>query len=174
MSETPYGSQPFPTGPEEPTGPPAPMEQPQSIRLAVIGMYVGAALSALGILSTFFTMDQVRETAEETAADVGIGVDAMVAASVASATLFGLVAVGLWIWMAIMNGRGRSWARIVATVLGGVNILFTLLSFVGGAATAFAAAVNAVTLLLAIAILVLLWLPTSSAYFRARSQRFSG
>ena len=40
-----------------------------------------------------------------------------------------LVGVLLWVWMAWANGKGRSWARIVATVLFGLNTISLLLSF---------------------------------------------
>jgi hypothetical protein len=39
-----------------------------------------------------------------------------------------LIVVGLWLLMAVQNGRGRKWARIVATVFGAINAL----NFVSG------------------------------------------
>ncbi|HUD79260.1 MAG TPA: hypothetical protein VMR00_15515 [Streptosporangiaceae bacterium] len=40
-----------------------------------------------------------------------------------------VIAIGLWLWMAWANGRGRNWARTVAAVLFGINTLSLLLSF---------------------------------------------
>jgi len=37
--------------------------------------------------------------------------------------VFGLAGVALWVWMARANGRGRSWARVVAMVLFGLATL---------------------------------------------------
>ena len=37
--------------------------------------------------------------------------------------VLGLVAAALWLWMARANGHGRSWARILATVLFGLATL---------------------------------------------------
>ena len=42
----------------------------------------------------------------------------------------GLIGVALWILMAVFNGRGASWARIVATVLGGISVLSAVSLFV--------------------------------------------
>jgi hypothetical protein len=34
-----------------------------------------------------------------------------------------MLGVGLWVWMAVKNGHGRKWARVVATVFGVINVL---------------------------------------------------
>ncbi len=41
----------------------------------------------------------------------------------------GLLAVGLWIWMARANSAGKSWARIAATALFAINTLAVLSTF---------------------------------------------
>ena len=75
---------------------------------------------------------------------------------------------GLWLWMASANGKGRSWARIVATVLGALSVLSLLSSVAQGQMTdaqpgrrAWSASRSP------IAILVLLWRKESSAYYEA-------
>ena len=45
---------------------------------------------------------------------------------VAVIVVVGLIGVGLWLWMAWANGRGRSWARIVAAILFGLNTVSVL------------------------------------------------
>jgi len=40
----------------------------------------------------------------------------------------GLIAIGLWLWMAWANGKGRSWARVVSAVFFGINTLDLLIS----------------------------------------------
>ena len=44
-------------------------------------------------------------------------------AAVVTSVIGGVIAVGLWLWMAWANGRGRRWARIVATVFFAINTL---------------------------------------------------
>jgi hypothetical protein len=69
--------------------------------------------------------------------------------------------------MAYVNGQGKSWARIVATVLGGLNVVFTLLGLRNQ--TAAGVAFSLVGLLLAAGIVFLLWRPESSRFYEARS-----
>ena len=68
-------------------------------------------------------------------------------------------------WMAIKNGQGRSWARVVACVLGGLNILFTLLSFAGGTTALYRLVFSLVGVALAGVILYLLYRPESTRYY---------
>jgi hypothetical protein len=116
--------QPYPTGgpdqlPQQ--RPPA----PPSIRTAVRLMYVGAGLAALGFIVGLVTIGSLKQdiinastkpltTAQLHAAEV-IGV--------ATIVILGLIGIGLWLWMARANGAGKSWARIVASVLFGLNTL---------------------------------------------------
>jgi hypothetical protein len=69
--------------------------------------------------------------------------------------------------MAWKNGQGRSWARVVATVLGAFNVLGTLGSFTQPGATGVTVTISIVNMVLAIVILVLLWRKESSSYYAA-------
>ncbi len=150
---------------------PVQVEQPPSIRTAVRLMWVGAALSALGVLLTFVQTDAIREAIEDsdssltqseidTAVNVGIGV----------AVVSGLVAVGLWFWMASANGQGKSWARVVATVFGALNVGGTLFNLASVGSTALSLVLSVVSLALAVVILVLLYRPESSRFYDFRSR----
>jgi O-antigen/teichoic acid export membrane protein len=146
------------------------MERPPGIRNAVNLMYVGAGLSALQILVSFFLIDSFRDQIREdnpdfTENEVNSGANI----SLAFAVVVGLVAIGLWLWMAHENGEGKSWARIVATVFGGLGILGSLFTLLGGGMGASLFAV--INLVLAIVILVMLYRRDSSEYFRVRSSR---
>jgi hypothetical protein len=80
---------------------------------------------------------------------------------------FGLVPVALWLWMAWAVGRGRSWARIVSTVLfvlatlGLLDALGSIGNF-GVAQAIFAA----LTWLSGLAAVWMLWRPAASAFFK--------
>src|SRR5690606_31262540 len=107
----------------------ADLEQPSTIRTAVRLMWVGAALSLLGALTIFFVTDQIRDEVRTSEPSLTSSeVDSAVAVLVTFTVISGLVTVGLWLWMAIANGKGKNWARVVATVLGALNVLFTLAS----------------------------------------------
>ena len=118
---------------------PEPVEQPATIANAVKLMYVGAAVGLVGTLVMLTQVDAIREAIEEDDPSLSPSeVDTAVNLGVGSIVVMGLIGVGLWIWMAVKNGQGRSWARVVASVLGGLNILFTLLTLAQGGATALA------------------------------------
>ncbi|MBB5788091.1 hypothetical protein [Jiangella mangrovi] len=173
-------SAPPPQGPPAWTGPvdggsagwgdPAvPAEPPQTLQRAAILMYVGAAISAVTALIPLLFRDSIRDAIAD--ADSSLSADEIDSAanvSVGIAVVVGLIGVALWLWMASANKAGKSWARVVATVLGGLNILFTVLSL-GTGGGGIGLVVNLVSIALAGYILYLLYRPESSAYYAARS-----
>ena len=194
----PYGyQQPYPAPAAPPT---VPTERPKTLTYAVIGMWIGALLN---IVSTalLFTMDtaelkslmmtemEKQPTYDPSVFDAEEMVDVIVPIIQIGGAILGLIALGLWIWMAIMNGKGRNWARVTATVFGALSLAGSLSSVgniagnaaLGGATMPIPAGSVALSILdplLVIAILVLLWVPPSSAYFSAvgaaRRQQRSG
>jgi hypothetical protein len=93
-------------------------------------------------------------------------VNTVTAIEVALTIFYGLAGITLWLWMAHANRNGRSWARILSTVLFAVLTLslpfvFIQVPYVLPWITSIAQWV------LAVAALVLLWVGPSSAYFAA-------
>jgi hypothetical protein len=77
--------------------------------------------------------------------------------------VFGLVPIALWLWMARATSQGRNWARIMSTVL---FVLATLqLTESRGV---MAVLCVALTWLIGLAVVWLLWRPASSAFFEPR------
>ena len=74
----------------------------------------------------------------------------------------------LWVFMAVMNGKGKQWAGIVATVLFGISVLFTLGSLVQEA-PALSRILSLVSLVLGGYIVFLLFRPDSTQYYDAQS-----
>ncbi len=58
-------------------------------------------------------------------------IDAAFGVVIGVVVVFGLIGVILWLWMAAKNNKGKNWARITATVLAGINIMFSLLGSAG-------------------------------------------
>jgi hypothetical protein len=145
-------------------------EQPQSIANAVKLMYVGAGISLLGILFTVLQKnsirDQVRDDYPSYSQDK---VDSTVSSVIAFAIIGGLIGAGIWLWMANTNGKGKTWARTVATVLGGLNVLFALLGLGMGQSTPLSTVVSLISVVLAATILYLLYRPESNQYYRVMS-----
>jgi hypothetical protein len=135
-------------------------------------MQVGAAMSALGIVFAFFQRDAIRDQiVEDDPSLTSSEVDTAVSVGLGFTVVVGLVAVGLWLWMASANGQGKAWARTTATVLGGLNVLFTLIGLFMGGTTGISIAVSLIGLALAVAILVLLYRPDSNRFYDLMSGR---
>jgi hypothetical protein len=142
-------------------------------------MWAGAALSVLSLLYTVVTLgslkDRVTDQLRESDPSVTQAqIDAAYAIGIVSAFAGGLIGVGLWLWMAWKNGQGRSWARVVATVLGGLNLLFVPFTFYSARSEPVALVTSGLNVLLAIAILLLLWRKESTQFYdaTAASRRF--
>jgi len=148
-------------------------EAPPSIRTAVKLMYAGAALSALSFIIGVATVGSLRQaiikasrtplTAAQVHAAEVVGVVVIV--------IFGLIGVGLWVWMAWANGRGRSWARVVAAVLFGLNTL-GLLSVVIRPNAVGSKILDVVVWLVGLAATIYLWRPDSTQYYNSQSQPY--
>ncbi len=162
-----YGA--YPTAPVPPPAGPAP-QPPQSILTAVKLMYVGAGISALTIVFAVLSRDSIRDAIEDNDSTLSADqLDSAANAFVGVLSVIGLIGVALWLWMAAMNKRGRSWARIVATILGGLNIIGTLLGL--NQSGGLTIVINLISLALAGTILWLLYRKESSDYYAAVSAR---
>jgi hypothetical protein len=158
----------------EPVIPPRPPSAPPSSVIAAVKlMYVGAGLSLLGMLYGLTTRVRTRERLaaddpEQTEAELSLAVDVTTGIGVT----IGLISFGMWLWMAQTNLSGLRWARIVATVLFGLNVIVTLYGMTQ--TTGFGIVVSIVSICLAGAILGLLYRQESTAYFVARSDGARG
>jgi hypothetical protein len=162
---------PAPTPPEMPYAGQRPKPNPpSSILTAVKLMYVGAALSAISFLTSLLTQDSVREQALEGDPTLTESeLDAIVTVGIFIGVFVGLIGILLWVWMAETNRRGKSWARIVATVLGALNIVFTLVGLFIGQNSGLVVVFSVISAALAAVILYLLYRPDSNAYYEAVS-----
>jgi len=144
------------------------MERPEPIRVAVNLMYIGAGLAGLSIVLVLLLMGSLRDQVRDNNPSFSDSrVDTAVTYGVTIVIVSALIGVALWLWMAHENGAGKMWARTVATVLGVLNIVLTLIRM--GANTTGVNILGLVYIALAVAILVLLYRPDSTAYYRAKS-----
>lgn len=179
-----YPQQQFPGYPSAGSAMPqaAPVEKPQSLRNAVILMYVGAALSLIGGLFSLFQVDRAVQIAlsQPSVSQLnGSNFESVKSATQAityGSIIFALViSTGLWIWMALANSGGKSWARIVATVFAGLGILGGIYSLISNFVTKSIFVDNLIigilSLIVSITALVLLWLKPSTEYIKFKSQK---
>src|ERR1022692_17048 len=162
--------QPYPSGGPEPllpqAGPP-----PQPVRTAVLFMYAGAALSVIEIIIGAVTVSSLRSAIRSQYPNYSSSqIHAAEVAGVVAAVVIGAIAVGLWLWMARANGRGKSWARIVATGLFALNTI-DLLALVARPHSAISVVFAGLVWLAGLGAIFFLWQRESSAYFQASSGR---
>ncbi len=176
MSYQPYptgGYQPYPAG----GGQMAPRPpQPSSVRTAVWLMYAGGALSLISAILVLALGGRIKSAVNKalvknnaTLSSEGkktltlSQIHSIASAYVVIIVVVLLIAVALWAWMAWANGRGRPWARIVASVLFGLNTLFLLYGISrAGTSTLF----TGLGWLIGLAAIIMLWQRASSAYFK--------
>jgi uncharacterized membrane protein (DUF2068 family) len=160
--------QPYPSGGQMPPEPgrPAP---PRPVRTAVILMYTGAALTAVSLIVTILSFHAI-ETAIRNASTTltPSQVHSVAVATVAVGVVISAIGIGLWLLMAWANKAGRSWARIVATVLFGLNTLFLLLGIVRARVSA-SIGFSLLVWLVGLGAIILLWRKDSSEYYAAMS-----
>lgn len=138
---------------------------PPSVVMAVRLMYAGAVVSALSLIVGLATVGSLRSSLHKaqpslTAAQLHNLQTVVVVGSV----FIGVISIGLWVWMALMNKAGKAWARIVATVLFGLDTIFLLLG-VARAGAAAGTLVSILTWLIGLGAVIYLWRKDASAYF---------
>jgi len=100
----------------------AAMSRPWQISLGVKLMYAGAVLAVLNAVAFPLSQEYLGSFNAYTDHPPGVETEIMVTGTVLG-VLFGVICVTQWIRLAAMNGRGETRARVIATVLGGLNIV---------------------------------------------------
>lgn len=162
--------QPYPSGGQMPPEPSRPTP-PRPVRTAVLLMYTGAALTAVSLIVTVVSFHAIETAIRNASTTLTANqVHSVAIATVAIGVVISAIGIGLWLLMAWANKAGRTWARIVASVLFGLNTLFLLLGFARAHVSA-SIAFSLVVWLVGLGTIVLLWRKDSSEYFAAMSPR---
>ena len=160
--------QPHPTAGQGPET--ARPEPPPSVVMAVRLMYAGAVVSALSLVVGLVTISSLRNSLHK--ADPSLTstqLHNLQTVVVVGSVVIGLIGIGLWVWMAVTNKAGKSWARIVATVLFVLDTLLLLLG-VARAGAAAGTLVSILTWLIGGGAILFLWRRDASEYFTAQSR----
>lgn len=183
MSYQPPGS--FPALPQYPATTPAP-QMPRTVRGAFYCMLGGAALTVIGAGLIVSEVGTIRSSLQaDQPADSPVSINTLVDITVVVACVVGVIGLGLWVWMAFANKAGKNWARILGTVLFGVNTLSLLggkagvyaysnngssTSSFSGSQTVLGQIVGWLTFAAGLAAIVLLWHKASGRYFKPQQQ----
>ncbi|NUS74193.1 MAG: hypothetical protein HOQ05_12415 [Corynebacteriales bacterium] len=149
-------------------------EKPSTIKNAVYLIYASVALSIIGVFVSFGMKDEIRDAAKEANGDLSSSeLDTAVTVGLAIGTVLALIGIALWLTMAHFIGKGKNWARITGTVFFGLNTVALLCGMATQSNPALTNVLSGLGWLLAVAITVLIWLPASSAYFKAVENPYS-
>ena len=158
--------QPYPSRAGMPGRAPRP-EPPASVRMAVRLMYAGAAVTALSLIAALLTVGSARAALHDARPSLtSAQLHAAVVTYIVAGVISDLVAVGLWIWMAMANRGGKPWARIAATVLLAVDTVLLALG-IGRSGLLLSAVVSVVIWLIGLGAVIYLWRRESSEFFAA-------
>jgi hypothetical protein len=173
--------QPYPGGDQPPQqsgqfgqpGAPVPRAIPPSVARAVQVMYVGALASLIGVVIELLLRHSLRSYIADHAKSNGKRLTASQVADTYHAELVvlvvvGLIGIGLWIWMAQMNKRGRNWARITSTVFFAIDTLGAIGGLAGGALAGGNANryFGLVVWVIGVVAVILLWRRSSTEYIK--------
>lgn len=164
--------QPYPTSGQQPPEPQRPLI-PNSVQSAVRLMYAGAALSFLELVVGLTTIGSLKRAIQQAGQRAGkhytpTQLHQLEVTSVVLGVIVGVIAIGLWLWMARANQAGHSYARITGTVFFGLNTLFLLLSLARPHASV-GLIFNLLVWLAGLGAVILLWRKESGAYFSPRT-----
>jgi hypothetical protein len=156
------------------SGKPVELERPPappSVLNAVKLMYVGAAVSTVSLVITLADIGGLKAAIKKakptwTATQVN-QYDRLI---ISLAIVSGLIGIALWLWMSWANKNGKSWARIVSTVLFCLATL-DLVGVFGQPSTAIALIFPVLTWLVGLGAVFLLWRPDASAFFKPQGLR---
>jgi hypothetical protein len=146
-------------------------EPPASVVMAVRLMYAGAVVSALSLIVGLVTVGSLRDSLHKSQPKLTPNqLHELQTVVVVGSIFIGVLSIGLWIWMALMNKAGKSWARTVAAVL---FVLYTLyLLFVVARTGALGSAlVPILTWLLGLGAIIYLWRKDATAYFSLQADQ---
>lgn len=168
---------PMPKWPEEDAAA-TPDTIPAKLQRAVWLMYAGAVLTLASIPLNLADREQMAAGLRDnpqgqrmSEAEINAFIDAVYGLTI----VLGLIGAGLWLLMAVFNKRGKNWARLTASGLGLLNVMFNLW-LISGAVQAGAslltppAMVSILIFAVSIVALVYLWNPGVRDWFeRQRS-----
>ena len=148
--------------------------RPTSVVTAVWLMYGGAVLTVIGMFIDLVVISHLRTAylADHPFLDqAGINRINTLAGAGDLAVIIGcVIGVSLWITLAVAANRGRGWARVVGTVLFGIDTL-VFIATVGRPGIQAIKTIHTLIWLVGLVAVVMLWQRQAGQFFSARRRR---
>lgn len=139
---------------------------PASVLNAVKVMYAGAVFSVLDIIIGLADQSATKTALKKKSPHLSVhSVNTLVHVGVIGDVVVGVLGALLFIWIARSCRSGKNWARVTATVLCVIGFLGAVFHLIEPEATLGVIA-SFVLFLIGLAAVVLLWLRSSSVYFK--------
>ena len=139
---------------------------PPSVLNAVKLMYVGAAISTVSLIVSLADISGTKAAIRKARPNLtATQVSQLNTFIITLAVVSGVVGIALWLWMARANGRGKSWARIVSTVLFGLATL-DLIGVFSQPKTILGLVFPVLTWLVGAGAVFLLWRKDNNSFYR--------
>ena len=146
----------------EPERLPAPPPVVNAVKL----MYVGAAVSTVSLIVSLADIGGTKTAIKKAKPSLtATQINQLNTFIISLAIVSGAVGIALWLWMSRANGQGKSWARIVSTVLFCLATL-DLVGVFGEPKTVLGLIFPVLTWLVGLGAVFLLWRPESTAFFK--------
>jgi hypothetical protein len=147
--------------------PPAPPSVVNAVKL----MYTGAAVSTVSLVISLADISGTKAAIRKARPNLtATQVNQLNTFIISLAIVSGLIGIALWLWMAWANKQGKNWARILSTVLFGLATL-DLVGVFSEPKTLLGLVFPALTWLVGLGAVFLLWRPDSGAFFKPQEFR---
>jgi uncharacterized phage infection (PIP) family protein YhgE len=137
-----HGGPPGAPGPGGPGwGPPAGVPAPPEPREVTISFWLWVASIVVGVVGAIAAFSMLSGITEQVVAATGGGgrnsgaVTTAITAALVVGAVFGVVLIALELLFTIFMRRGRNWARIVLTIVGGLGVLSAVAGLATGSTT---------------------------------------
>ena len=141
---------------------------PPSVLNAVKLMYAGAAVSTVSLIISLVDISGTKAAIRKARPTLSAAqVNQLNTFIITLAIVSGVIGVALWLWMAKANSQGRSWARILSSVLFGLATL-DMFGVLSQPKTLLGLVFPMLTWLIGLGAVILLWRRDSSAFFKPR------
>jgi hypothetical protein len=147
--------------------PPAPPSVVNAVKL----MYVGAAVSTVSLIISIADIGSLKSAIKKAKPTwTTTQVNQYDRFLIIVALLSGVIGIALWLWMSWANKNGKSWARVLSTVLFALASL-DLVGVFGQPKTVLGLIFPVLTWLVGLGAVFLLWRPDASAFFKPQGLR---